>query len=237
MAVPRNIGDFFTWGPVVTDEHFWREFRLRPGHWANVTVRQPLQVIRNFNFNMNEHQHQHQQEQMIQARVLDKRSFEQEEYLGRNVYARPTLVPMIIGTTKDEGSVFVFTAYPTAMPKFIYQAVVVGFFKVCCETVLRQYSSLSREQELSLEPDYRFVLSVIIGDYLFKCPTQLFATLAQAQNSSVFLYEFALPTRTPGYPYCDGLSCHTSELPYVFNHLDIIREKYAYEDVTLAESI
>ena len=236
MAVPRNIGDFFTWGPVVTDEHFWREFRLRPGHWANVNVRQPLQIMRSISLNMNELQSESQQKHTLsQVGMVDAQSFEEEEYHSRSNNAHQGLIPMIIGTTKDEGSVFVFTAFPTVMPKFIYQAVVVGFFRFAARRVLRQYSALSREQQLSPDPDYRLVLSVIIGDYLFKCPTQLFATLAQASNSSVYLYEFALPTRTPGYPYCDGLACHTSELPYVFNHLDIIREKYAYEDVNTAE--
>ena len=31
QAAPRSIGDFFTWGPVLTDQHYSREVRLRPG--------------------------------------------------------------------------------------------------------------------------------------------------------------------------------------------------------------
>jgi len=45
MAVPRSIGDFFTWGPVVTDAAYYREFRLRPGPVANMTVRHPLAAM------------------------------------------------------------------------------------------------------------------------------------------------------------------------------------------------
>ena len=233
MAVPRNIGDFFTWGPVVTDEHFWREFRLRPGDWANVTVRQPLNVMRGMSLSLGGSS----RDSRVRGAALFDTAWDrgssvvlEESQHNPNREYHPPLLPMIIGTTKDEGSVFVFTAYPTVMPKFIYQAVVVGFFRFAARRVLQKYSALSREQQLSPDPDYRLVLSVIIGDYLFKCPTQLFATLAQEANSSVFLYEFALPTRTPGYPCCDGLACHTSELPYVFNHLDIIREGYSYLD-------
>lgn len=33
--------------------------------------------------------------------------------------------------------------------------------------------------------------------------------------------------QVPGYPECHGLSCHTSELPYVFNNLEIISKSYA----------
>lgn len=43
---PRSIGDFFTWGPVVTDAAYFREVRLRPGPVANVSVRQPVQALR-----------------------------------------------------------------------------------------------------------------------------------------------------------------------------------------------
>ena len=65
----------------------------------------------------------------------------------------------------------------------------------------------------------RLVLSRIIGDYLFKCPNSRFASLLAAAGAPVFHYEFALPTRAPGFPCCDGLSCHTCELPYVFNQV------------------
>lgn len=79
---PRSIGDFFTWGPVITDQSYYREARLRPGPLSNITVRQPIEAMK-------------------ELRNLD--------------------VPVIIGTTSHEGTVFVFTAYPTRMTKIIYQ--------------------------------------------------------------------------------------------------------------------
>jgi carboxylesterase type B len=45
MAVPRSIGDFFTWGPVVTDHHYQREVRLRPGPVADIEVLPPILVL------------------------------------------------------------------------------------------------------------------------------------------------------------------------------------------------
>jgi len=45
LSSPRSIGDFFTWGPVVTDNAYYREVRLRPGPLANVTVRQPIEAL------------------------------------------------------------------------------------------------------------------------------------------------------------------------------------------------
>jgi carboxylesterase type B len=193
MAVPRSIGDFFTWGPVVTDQHYWREYRLRPGPESNITVRQPIEAMRDL---------------LRLGKKLD--------------------VPVVMGTTKDEGRVFVFTAFRTHMPKIVYQAVVVSFFRGSALRVLKQYAALSERESESPYPDFRTVLSTIIGDYLFRCPNQLFASQLTAANTSVFLYEFSLPTRTPGYPCCDGLACHTAELPYVFNQIKVIDDDYSW---------
>lgn len=33
--------------------------------------------------------------------------------------------------------------------------------------------------------------------------------------------------QVPGFPECHGLSCHTAELPFVFNNLDVIKKQYA----------
>ena len=91
--------------------------------------------------------------------------------------------------------------------------------------VLALYKRLAEESK----SDYRFVLSAIINDYLFRCPTFRFASLlTKTQQSPVFLYEFSRSTRIPGYSFCDGLSCHTAELPYVFDHTDIIAKDYAW---------
>lgn len=114
---------------------------------------------------------------------------------------------------------FVFTAYPTRMTKIIYQALVFSFFRTSAPKILGLYAPLTKILSQSAYPDYRLVLSRIIGDYLFRCPNQYFAAQLAATGAAVFHYEFALATRTPGFPCCDGLACHTSELPYVFNQV------------------
>ena len=67
------------------------------------------------------------------------------------------------------------------------------------------------------------------GDYLFRCPTRLAASLLHDLGAPVWLYEFGLSTRTPGFPCCDGLSCHTAELPYVFEQLALIENEYSWK--------
>lgn len=82
--------------------------------------------------------------------------------------------------------------------------------------------------------DYRPVMSRIIDDYLFRCPGWHFAQLLSEQRErrgkhldNVFVYRFSQPTHIPGYKECWGKSCHTAELPYVFQAMDIIRSNYS----------
>lgn len=144
-------------------------------------------------------------------------------------------IPIIVGANSHEGTVFVFTAFPAKMAKILYQTFVFSFFRGYAPKVLNVYSKLTKEIDESPYPDYRLVLAQIIGDYLFRCPNQYFAAQTASIDNPVYLYEFAFPTKTPGYPCCDGLSCHTCELPYAFNNMDIIKQDYAYvksEEIT-----
>lgn len=82
--------------------------------------------------------------------------------------------------------------------------------------------------------DYRPVMSAIIGDYLFRCPSWHFAQLLTRNRSrrgkhenNVYVYRFSLPTHIPGYKECWGKSCHTAEMPYVFQSMDVIRSNYS----------
>ena len=70
--------------------------------------------------------------------------------------------------------------------------------------------------------DYRPVMSRIIDDYLFRCPAWQFANklsrnrLERGQTNNVYVYQFSHSTHIPGFPECWGKSCHTAELPFVF---------------------
>jgi carboxylesterase type B len=104
----------------------------------------------------------------------------------------------------------------------------------------REEKRILRQKEKALKEakkvvlDYRPVMSAIIGDYLFRCPSWHFAQLLTRNRShrgkhenNVFVYRFSLPTHIPGYKECWGKSCHTAELPYVFQSMDVIRSNYS----------
>ena len=105
--------------------------------------------------------------------------------------------------------------------------------------------------------DYRPVMSLIIDDYLFRCPSWHYAHIVSRNrvqnsdgrpedqdsmdnsrskksvkkrsrnNNNLYVYRFSQPTHIPGYDECFGKSCHTAELPYVFQAMSIIRSHYS----------
>ncbi|KAL3920835.1 MAG: hypothetical protein SGILL_003061 [Bacillariaceae sp.] len=106
--------------------------------------------------------------------------------------------------------------------------------------------------------DYRPVMSRIINDYLFRCPSWHYAHLLSLQRmnrynreqkkrqkrnrtpshpyirdsdtmlrNNVYVYRFSHSTHVPGFLECWGKSCHTSELPFVFEAMAIIRTDYS----------
>lgn len=46
-------------------------------------------------------------------------------------------------------------------------------------------------------------------------------------SNNVYVYRFSQPTHIPGYAECWGKSCHTAELPYVFQSMDVLRSNYS----------
>jgi carboxylesterase type B len=89
------------------------------------------------------------------------------------------------------------------------------------------------KQAAKVVVDYRPVMSRIIDDYLFRCPAWHFAhklsrnRLERGKTNNVFVYQFSHSTHIPGYEECWGKSCHTAELPFVFQAMDIIRTNYS----------
>lgn len=81
--------------------------------------------------------------------------------------------------------------------------------------------------------DYRPVMSRIIDDYLFRCPAWHFAhilsqkRLRRGHANNVYVYQFSHSTHIPGFKECWGKACHTAEIPYAFEAMDIIRANYS----------
>jgi hypothetical protein len=89
------------------------------------------------------------------------------------------------------------------------------------------------KQAAKVVVDYRPVMSRIIDDYLFRCPSWHYAHTISSlrrkhrKEKNVYVYRFSQPTHIPGYKECWGKSCHTSELAYVFQAMSVIRSDYS----------
>ena len=329
MGVPRSVGDFFTWGPTLTDE-----LKLTLGGPKSRDTKSPLS---------REH---------IKFRDLDSWRRENRDAGSaavnvtqplKNLDLIPDDIPVIIGTNKHEGEMFVHGAFPITMSKAVYWMFVGALFRDSASRVLKHYRGyvdqiekeaeelarrqieeeenrqyylehqerLDQEYQLLLElnstqrstnvealvqtwsrggaqtdgnvtlpstpwhsrlwpfgrneteeaiadrirrreerritrvkekalkeaakvvVDYRPVMSRIIDDYLFRCPAWHYAhalsrnRIYKGKKNNVYAYRFSHSTHVPGYKECWGKSCHTAEIPYVFQAMGIIRSNYS----------
>ena len=333
MGIPRSVGDFFAWGPTLTTasatttststsfskRREWEQGRslFSVDQYSNSRSRYNYRRESTTKFTVNVTQPLH------------------------NLHLVPDDIPIIIGTNKHEGEMFVHGAFPLTMSKAVYWMFVGALFKDSAPRVLKHYRAYvaqleadaaslaekqvseeeqkqywienqqkleeeyqlllkttrggglsdgnkTREEEsmnwwqnvfASRDPaeaesrkqqrlanlkrkakekalkgaarvsvDYRPVMSRIINDYLFRCPSWHYAHLLSLQRvnksksserrrknnhgevdnqNNVYVYRFSQPTHVPGYKECWGKSCHTAELPYVFESMDIIRSDYS----------
>ncbi|GMI06818.1 hypothetical protein TrVE_jg14387 [Triparma verrucosa] len=111
------------------------------------------------------------------------------------------------------------------------------------ERNLAKQKARALKEAAKVAVDYRPVMSTIIDDYLFRCPSWKLASQLTGQRASyfaqntsasstsnstnVYVYRFSQPTHVAGYPECWGLACHTAEMPYIFNSIPIIMEEYS----------
>ena len=368
MGVPRSVGDFFTWSPTLT-----KEMKLK----VSVFSAQEKLVMRRFEHRLprldarSEKNHQNfisewrygvsdeSSSSMRWGAVNVSQPLEYIHYI-------PDDIPIIVGSNKHEGEIFVHSAFPAPMPKAVYWMFVGALFRDSASKILKHYRGyvdeveaaaddlakkqideeeakhdylenkdyLDKEYEilikmnatkrratnqeflqgndrlrsLLLHPwdttttamisntsllglkniqnafqsrlqsiketndklqlfnttqekanylrqlkyekrilkqkqkalkeaskvivDYRPVMSRIINDYLFRCPTWRFAQLVSQRRKDkkagdVFVYRFSQPTHIPGFKECWGKACHTAELPYVFQAMDVLRSNYS----------
>ncbi len=328
MGIPRSVGDFFAWGPTLTtasstatatSSSFSRQVEWEQG-------RSLFSDSSRFNY---------RRESTTKFTVNVTQPL-------HNLELVPDHIPIIIGTNRHEGEMFVHGAFPLTMSKAVYWMFVGALFKDSAPRVLKHYRPyvaqieaeaatlaenqvaeeenkiywIENQQQLeeeyqallktttttrgggfgnqtsaeeantnwmqrmfaSRDPaeeeqrrqlrlahqkrkakekalkgaakvslDYRPVMSRIINDYLFRCPSWHYAHLlslqrvnksknqvpypqkngAEEDRNNVYVYRFSQPTHVPGYKECWGKSCHTAELPYVFESMEIIRSDYS----------
>jgi carboxylesterase type B len=139
-------------------------------------------------------------------------------------------VPLLMGTNHDEGTAFVYSAETMAAKATGKNPPGLAAYRAILE---QQFGRAKSRRIQSLEryrcdtpTDCTSPLVNVITDFSFTCANRHLALRAThgADPQALYLYQF---TQVSGFnpwdytpirvPQCNGLVCHTDELPYVFN--------------------
>ncbi len=132
-------------------------------------------------------------------------------------------VPMIIGTNKNEASIFIVGM--RLRSEADYRAAVERFFPRASEEVLARYP-------LSDYASPREAFDAILTDLAFICPARAASLALAFHQTPLFVYHFTHAVRFPAFLRRLG-AFHGLELPFVFQSFTLIRP--TSEDRELAE--
>ncbi len=139
-------------------------------------------------------------------------------------------VPLMLGTNHDEGTIFVYQAEGRSLKSdgnppnpAAYAVILDQQFGVAGSKKIR---SLERYHCDDASADCSQQLVNVMTDFAFTCANRHLAIQAtrRAHPQPLYLYQFDQVSSfnfwafaKPNVPQCQGLVCHTDELPYVFN--------------------
>jgi carboxylesterase type B len=142
MGIPRSVGDFFTWGPTLTHQ---KQVALTTN--GNQRRRKPWSAANNTDIYSSSHQSsslnlEHRSFFSVEAYAKKRDSTKFAVNVSQpmlNLHLVPDEIPIIIGTNKHEGEMFVHSAFPLTMSKAVYWMFVGVLFKDSAARVLRHY--------------------------------------------------------------------------------------------------
>jgi para-nitrobenzyl esterase len=141
-----------------------------------------------------------------------------------------TDVPMLAGSTSDEGTLFTGRAQQATPENYAEQ--VRKFFGTASESVLKLYPGGTLEEAKSS-------FAALFGDQLIAYPTWLWNQLqAKTGKSSTYRYLFELVPPSPELsltPLAAAGAFHTAEIVYVFDNLQVRDWPWRQEDRRMAE--
>nr|XP_056722773.1 cholinesterase-like [Euleptes europaea] len=136
--------------------------------------------------------------------------------------------PIMIGTTSDEASIFIFdTALSLCTSKecLLTREKLLEGLKMSVRNATDDFIQAIAWRYSKAEAEgpsrYRSALSQAVGDYFFVCPANEVATETARTGSPVYAYTFTHRSIGSVWPEWMG-SIHGSEVPYVFGTLTLI---------------
>ncbi|XP_057204081.1 crystal protein [Triplophysa rosa] len=123
--------------------------------------------------------------------------------------------PVILGTTSEEGVLFVYGIFNKSVSMLESVLYIAAIFKQHTLKILHKYIPFYRNV------DKRVMLSQIVTDYMFLCPTRWSARSGVSVGGSVWMYVFDHPPSDDSIwanlTFCFNHTCHGAELPFLFD--------------------
>lgn len=135
-------------------------------------------------------------------------------------------VPLLVGSVLDEGVLFVDELFTDKMSKTKYHTtidVLFGLHKA--KHIKKMYPFEIGQQVRPGSKDGRDAFSVLATDLIFFCPlrnvtrgmTNAFGQDTVPIHQYRFTQKLSFDPWGPDYAFCNGVVCHGSELPFIFN--------------------
>ena len=148
-----------------------------------------------------------------------------------------------MGTTSEEGLFFTDSILqkPVSIQEFeLFLIVTFGVEKI---SSIKKLYSITNDKK-----DYRNIISLILGDYIFYCPTHTIAkSIANFYENqygsllNIWLYIWDHPASFqawgPRYPFCQGHACHGIELPFIFSSISLIGFHFTTDEYSIVRQM
>ncbi|XP_072032904.1 crystal protein-like [Amphiura filiformis] len=145
--------------------------------------------------------------------------------------------PMIIGTTSEEGVLYIYGIWGEA-PRF----VEVYAFLILVLKDREETREVIKSYDINLKEDLRDPMSAGCTDYIFGCSSRNASRVAHFTGTPVYHYIFdhAFSFEDgwgPGPNSCKGRVCHGGDLPFVFHTASLGGFRYTPTELRLTNSM
>ena len=172
--------------------------------------------------------------------VIDGIQINEEPFklIRKNIF---TQMPIITGTTNDEGRFFVYSLFRNKISAADFDIFMADSFGARNIHAIKELYSI--ENHLA---DYRNHIVDIIGDFLFYCPTlnitkYISNIYGRDCIKQIWLYIWEHPASFQAwgfrYPFCENHACHGIELPFIFSTAKLAGFTFSTDEILLIREI
>jgi len=145
LGIPRSVGDFFAWGPTLTTSgsHTTQQIPIfaptsAPSSSSSYSIQRREEWEKERSL-FSADQYSNSKSRVNYRRESNTKFAVNVTQPLHNLNLVPDHIPIIIGTNKHEGELFVHGAFPLTMSKTVYWMFVGALFKDSAPRVLKHY--------------------------------------------------------------------------------------------------